>query len=204
VNTNKLFRFGTICLLFLFAVNQSAQAAETKDVVVTGYGINPETATKNAWDNAISQVVGLLVDAQPVIENDQVLSHSSGFIEAFEVLNESASGGLFTVQIKATVRLTQLQENLQTVGLIKVEVDAVSTCMNLFCPTVGKSLPRSRTCSWSCSGKVFSTCRQRLKNSGAFALSARTAFRFSRWGQPGQNTADRHSCCTRCRFLRRL
>ena len=131
MNAKNLVRFAALCLLFLFAVNQSAQAVETKAVVVTGYGVDPDSATQNAWSNAISQVVGTLVDAQTVIENDQlvkdqVLSHSSGFIESFEVLNESVSGGLVTVQIKATVRLTQLQEKLQTVGLVKVEVDGVS------------------------------------------------------------------------------
>ena len=52
-------------------------------MTVTGVGTDPDKAVQNAFSQAIEQVVGVLVDADTVVKNDQlirdeVLTYSRG------------------------------------------------------------------------------------------------------------------------------
>jgi hypothetical protein len=71
---------------------------------------------EHAEANAISHVVGTLVDSHTIVENDElvkdeVLSYSAGFVEKFDVVNQSVAGGLVTVTMKATVQKQKVALN---------------------------------------------------------------------------------------------
>ena len=112
----------------LLPLAASAQDAETVTVLATGYGVDPAAAKKAAGRAAIEQVVGQLVDAETLVENDElvkdrILTHSAAFLEDVETVGEPAeSDGLWTVKVRATVRKTQLSKKLAAENVSKAEV----------------------------------------------------------------------------------
>ena len=112
----------------LLPLSASAQDAETVTVHATGYGVDPDAAKKAAGRAAIEQVVGQLVDAETLVENDElvkdrILTHSAAFLEDVETVGEPAeSDGLWTVKVRATVRKTQLSKKLAAENVSRAEV----------------------------------------------------------------------------------
>lgn len=112
----------------LLPLAASAQDAETVTVLATGHGVDPDAAKKAAGRAAIEQVVGQLVDAETLVENDElvkdrILTHSAAFLEDVETVGEPAeSDGLWTVKVRATVRKTQLSKKLAAENVSRAEV----------------------------------------------------------------------------------
>ena len=102
----------------LLAADKAAPR-ETTVVIATGLGLNEEQALSNALRNAVRQVVGVLIDAETLIRNEQVvkeqiLDFSPGFVEKYEKTNSLNKGnGLHEVTIKATVKRWQIVERVE-------------------------------------------------------------------------------------------
>jgi len=67
-------------------------SSQSKEVVATGVGTDADKALQNAFSQAIEQTVGVLVDAESVVKNDQlirdeVLTFSRGYVENFAVVS---------------------------------------------------------------------------------------------------------------------
>ena len=59
-----------------------------KNITVTGYGNSKDEALKSAFQNAVEQEVGVLVDSKTVIRNNKliknkILTYSNGFNEIY-------------------------------------------------------------------------------------------------------------------------
>ena len=94
--------------------------AETvvRKVAVTGVGVDAEKAEQDAFRRAIEQTVGVLVNAETIIENDeiikdQVLTFSRAYVQKYDVVKRSQKDELHQVTILATVSLNKLAEKLQ-------------------------------------------------------------------------------------------
>lgn len=97
------------------------------DVVVTGIGKDSDSAKQDAYASAIERTVGVLVDANTLVENDKlvrddVLTFSKGELKSFNVLEEWTDGGLTYVQVKASVPLDALAERLKSRNITVREV----------------------------------------------------------------------------------
>jgi hypothetical protein len=96
---------------------------ETKVVIATGVSTNTEKARLSAYRNAVQQVVGVIVDAKTLIENnkvikDKILDFSNGFVEKFEIIKEGENDdGLYEITIRATVKQRQLIERLEAMKM---------------------------------------------------------------------------------------
>ena len=124
------------------SINAEPDTTNTTQVVIaTGVGLDPDKALKAAFRAAIEQVVGVVVDAETLTKNDdlvkdQILTYSDAYIEKSEKLKENKrDDGLFETRIKATVKREQLIAKLRTAQLIVVKVDGES----LFAETVTKT-----------------------------------------------------------------
>jgi hypothetical protein len=101
---------------------------KTSIVVSEGVGKDEKEARKAAFRDAVSKVVGNLVDAETVVKNDEVISEkilefSGGFIKSYETLKtEKTSDGLIRVRIKATVERSQLTSKLKDAKIATMEV----------------------------------------------------------------------------------
>lgn len=84
----------------------------------TGVGLDPDKAVQNAFSSAIEQTMGVLVEAETVVENDKliqdkVLTFSRGFVQEYEVLRQWEDNGLNHARIKAKVSVGRLVEKLK-------------------------------------------------------------------------------------------
>jgi hypothetical protein len=107
------------------------QDGETVTVIGRGIGVDLESAQKDAQKSAVEKAVGLLLDAETVLENDEIvetiLTYSGAYIEKYETLEtKKEDTGLFRVKIKAEVKKTQLEQKLVEEKLITKKVDGKS------------------------------------------------------------------------------
>lgn len=100
------------------------------EVVSTGHGLTVREATKAALRSAVEQVVGMMVDATTLVENDEliedeILSYSAGMIAASQVIGEpkKSEDGIYSVKIKATVKKGRLEEKLRGASAANVALD---------------------------------------------------------------------------------
>jgi len=123
-----------LLLLIAFCCPFAAYAAEDeRQVTVTGVGANEEDAKRQAYRNAVQSVVGAMVVAETLVENnelvnDKILSHSDGYVTRVEQVGQTVplQGGLVEVTMLVTVRSQQLREKLRAENISVIEVDGQS------------------------------------------------------------------------------
>lgn len=106
----------------------STANAKQMSVVVTGVGTDAGKAKYNALSNAIEQVVGVLVDAETLVENDKlvrekVLTYTEGDIASMKVLEQWQKDGLYHIRLKATVAVQKIESRLREQHVAVREVD---------------------------------------------------------------------------------
>jgi hypothetical protein len=101
----------------------------TKLITVTGLGLTPESAEKQAITDAVKQAVGAYIDANTLVENeevvrDRILSVSNGFVKEYKhaAPAKKREDGLYEITIIATVETNQIVQKLKESNLIKGEV----------------------------------------------------------------------------------
>ena len=99
-------------------------------VIAEGVGTTPDEAIKDAFRNAVRQVVGAVVDAETLVKNDEiiddkVLTYSDGFIKGYEevVGSKKVKGGLHRIKIEAQVERRSVIAKLRAANVIVKEVD---------------------------------------------------------------------------------
>jgi hypothetical protein len=122
----------------LFALPLAAQektspiASATTVVVATGVGVNADKSLRNAFRNAVEQAVGLMVDAETVVKNeevikDQILTYSDGFVEKFDRVKEARRDDcLYEIKIRAVVRRRQLIERVKEAKISTAKIEGES------------------------------------------------------------------------------
>jgi hypothetical protein len=105
-------------------------ASPSEAIVAEGVGTTPDEALKDAFRNAVRQVVGAVVDAETLIKDDQViddkvLTYSDGFIKTFEEVPgfKKSQGGLHRLKIKAAVERRSVVAKLKAAKVTVKEVD---------------------------------------------------------------------------------
>lgn len=98
-------------------------------LMVNGVGISKEEAEKDAYRNAIRQVVGAYVDAETIVANDEiirdnVITLSSAYIERAATKSVAQENGLFKVTVDAKIRITKLLDSLKQHNVSIVDIDA--------------------------------------------------------------------------------
>lgn len=101
-----------------------------QEVIAEGAGASPSEALKDAFRNAVRQVVGTVVDAETLVSNDEivndkVLTYSDGFIKTYDKVegSEKQAGGIHRVKIKAKVERRSVVAKLKAANIAVKEVD---------------------------------------------------------------------------------
>jgi len=121
----------TLFAVLVLAATASAQSKEQLvDVVATGHGSTVREATKAALRSAVEAVVGTMVDATTLVQNDElieneVLSYSAGMIASVKTIGEpkKSADGLYTVKVKASVKKGRIEEKLRAASVVNVALD---------------------------------------------------------------------------------
>jgi hypothetical protein len=100
-------------------------------VIVEGIGISSDEALRDAFRQAVRQVVGMLVDAQTQVANDKliedrILTYSNGYVKTYRMVGVTQSGGLYRCKISAMVIRKAVQEKLQIERIVEGKVDGNS------------------------------------------------------------------------------
>ena len=107
-----------VVAMIFAAVAQAAAPVETVRVKGRGVGEDKSAALKDAYRDAVERAVGLYVDAEQLVENDQIvkdriLTQSNAFIEKYKIISLNTKKGLVNVEILATVRKGELSHKLR-------------------------------------------------------------------------------------------
>ena len=98
-----------------------ADSAEIVNVEGRGVGANKAEALKDAYRDAVERAVGMYVDAEQKMKNDelvedQILTHSKAYIEKYDVVKEKTKpNGLVEIRINAEVKKSVLTKKLSDV-----------------------------------------------------------------------------------------
>jgi len=118
--------FVFISPLTVFSQNKT----KTQDVIVEGAGDSSANAIKDAFRNAVRQVVGALVDAETLVKNDElvedkILTYSNGFIKTYTEIpgSQKTQGGIHRIKIKAVVETGGVIAKLKASNITVKDVD---------------------------------------------------------------------------------
>ncbi len=122
----------TKLLSFIFIITSVfllGDTTQTSTVVSRGVGMTPDAALKDAFVQAVQQVVGVMMSAETMVENDKiikdnVLTYSDGFVTKYDVLKpaEKNQAGFFEITIKAVVEQKQIKKKLEDAKVLRKEV----------------------------------------------------------------------------------
>ncbi len=113
------------------AGTESLQDSEMVEIVAQGMGIDADSALRNAYSNAIQQALGLYVDAETLVQNDQlvkdeVLTHSRGLIKEVATISQGNQNGLFSVTVRAQVLRQPLIDKVKPILKTTAAIDGRS------------------------------------------------------------------------------
>ena len=82
-----------------------------------------DQAIQDALRLAVEQAAGTMVSSETLVQNyevlrDQIYSQSQGYIQGYEVIDESVEGNLYRVTIQASVATGNLKNDLAALGLL--------------------------------------------------------------------------------------
>ena len=118
---NKIAKRVLVAVMLIAVSAAFAQNAEIVKVKGRGIGVSRSEALKDAYRDAVERAVGLYVDAEQMMKNeellkDQILTQSNAYVEKYEVVKEDDSAnGLVEIQILAQVRKSALTAKLNGV-----------------------------------------------------------------------------------------
>lgn len=117
-----LFLLGAAAMPLSAAVDDEAKivsdTADTKVVEICGRGLTEKSAVKDAARNAVVFVVGQLVDAQTITQNedsieDNIVSVSNGFVDNVQPIEGPITqNGTVLVRVRATVKSGQMKTDI--------------------------------------------------------------------------------------------
>lgn len=104
--------------LLLFLMMMMLGSCSASSVVAVGMGDSENAALHNAMRLAVEQQVGVLLDAETVVQNTQLLNdriytRTEGYITSYEILSQNYQTGEYQVKIRAEVS-AQLASDLMT------------------------------------------------------------------------------------------
>lgn len=121
----KKFAVIIFSLLMIFCASASA-----KEITCSGTGLTPSDAENDALRAAVENTVGVLVDAETLVNNsmlisDQIYTQSRGFVNEYTVLSREQISNGWRVTIHATVDDqpdSKLMNELTRLGIINVQL----------------------------------------------------------------------------------
>lgn len=100
---------------------------ETRTIEATGSGTSVTASTHNALYEALCEALGAIVSAEIVLEDDalreKIVVYTDGFIEDYEVLDQTEVEGIHTTTVVAQVSITSLGAELRNWGVDTTKVD---------------------------------------------------------------------------------
>ena len=111
------------------SASDAKPASSTKQLTVTGIGVDPAGAEKQAITDAVRQAVGALIDSNTLVQNeevirDRILSVSTGFVKKYKPTAPARKrdDGLYEITILAIVATNEVAQKLKENNILSSEV----------------------------------------------------------------------------------
>jgi hypothetical protein len=95
-----------------------------------------DRAVESALRTAVEQVVGTMVDSESLVKNNELLSdkiytQTRGYISSYKILKErpDTDSNIYTVNVEATVKEGNLQDDLGSLGLLMRRMQMPRVCV---------------------------------------------------------------------------
>jgi len=125
----------SLILCFLLTVSSllyAQQAEESKQVIANGMGAilagdevkARDDALASALRNAVEQVVGTMIESDVLVENyqtveDKIYTKTSGYVQKYDIVSSNKqSDNVFEITVRATVKMSDLRNDLQAIGVL--------------------------------------------------------------------------------------
>lgn len=112
------------------AAPASSPPASTRSaqVLAVGSGIDSSTAERNALAHALERTIGVMVDAETIVRDDQlvrdeILTYTKGYIQEYNVLRSWQQDDISHVEVFARVSVSKLTEKLKMKAATEQELD---------------------------------------------------------------------------------
>lgn len=121
INSNLVFLMIFVFFAFLTFSANAANVPAEQTVNAEGQGTDSNSAKLDAFRNAISQVVGVYIQSDTVVENyvtksDKIKAQTQGFIKTSKKLSESkGSDGIVSVTYSVTVSAKKVEADVKAV-----------------------------------------------------------------------------------------
>lgn len=140
-----VIRLVLVAVLVVAAATASAQFSQ-KSIVVEGEAETKDEAVKIALRAAVEQGVGILVDSETLVENNELISDKiytevQGYVTEYNVIEETEEAGLVTVKVQATVSLAKLRKSIKGLKIILEEKENPRFAVNFREYIDGADLP---------------------------------------------------------------
>jgi len=126
-----------------------AQEAKGEAAVLGG---DKPAARQKAIDDALRRAVEMAAGARVSgatetkdfqLKMDRVLTHAQGFVKRYEILKEGMDGDVVQVQVRAYVGTTELDKDLEAMGLLMARKGMPRTMVLIAEQNIGMSAPRA-------------------------------------------------------------
>ena len=120
---------------YLNAQNSSRE----KVVVVSGFGVDADSATSNAAENALNQLVGSIVTSETLVKKrteirngiagqvktikKEITDYSQGYIKSINILDMQKKGDIFVVTIRANIRIDDFTKFVKNLAKSEQKID---------------------------------------------------------------------------------
>lgn len=113
---------GCLFILILSSAPIFGSSSSVLEITAEGMGINERSAVEDAFRNAIEKSIGVYVDSETQIENnnlikDNILTASKGYIEKYRVLSLNNQDGVTKITIKAIVKMQDVRNKLSSMNI---------------------------------------------------------------------------------------
>ena len=120
-----------ILLILLLSITSSVASVQIivpeNTIQAIGYGNSEDEALKGAYQNAVEQYVGILVDSTTIIRNDRlikndILTFSNGYIDSYKKLSSKEQMGLWDVKIDAVIKKQNVLEKIKALNINPIDI----------------------------------------------------------------------------------
>jgi hypothetical protein len=120
-----------IILILLLCIASSVASVQIivpeSTIQAIGYGNSEDEALKSAYQNAVEQYVGVLVDSSTIIRNDRlikndILTFSNGYINSYKKLSSKEQMGLWEVKIDAVIKKQNVLEKIKALHIDPIDI----------------------------------------------------------------------------------
>ncbi len=178
---------GLLLGLMVLAVAGWAWAQEVRQVqaegvaaIQSGAAVARDQAVEDALRRAVEQAVGVLVMAETVVRNrellaDKIYTQAKGYVQGYKIVSERQDGGLYRVAILADVSLEPLRNDLAAIRLL-IQRAGKPRVLFLVEEEITHSYgPGVWAYSWSGASVTENVLQRRFRDQGFPVVEARSA-----------------------------